>query len=149
MERFFSIVWRVNAFVILAAGLAGLALVMILLVQLGRDFLEPRRVQGVVNLANEEIESESFHFGKFEAVPGSDFLSAPLYAQQEYPLKSISKSSQSSRNYLFFNPTTGAAHWLLSDNKRLVEWRSPFPALRYNKDPEPVRGILWQVIGSD
>ncbi len=102
-----------------------------------------------MNLADEEIESETFHFGSFEASPGSDFLSAPLYTQQGYPLGSISKSSESSRNYLFYNPTTGAAHWLLPDNKGLVEWRSQFPASRYNQDPEPVRGVLWQVIASD
>ncbi len=149
MDRFFSLVWRANALVILAAGLAGLALVMILLVQLGRDFLEPRRVQGVVNLADEEVEAETFHFGRFESISGSEFLSAPLYTQQGYPLGSISKSSQSSRNYLFYNPASGAAHWLLPDNEGLVEWRSEFPPSRYKGEREPVKGVLWQVIASD
>ena len=149
MDRFFSLVWRVNALVILGAGLAGFALVMILLLQLGRDFLEPRNVQGVVNLASEEIDSESFHFAEFTAIPGSDFLSAPLYTQQGYPLGSISKSSHSTRNYLFFNPATGAAHWLLPDNDGLVESRYQFPRSRYNKDAEPIRGVLWQVITVD
>lgn len=149
MGRFFALVWRANALVILAARLAGLALVTLLLVQLGREFLEPRRLQGVVNLADEEIESETFHFGGFESIPGSHFLSAPLYTQQGYPLGSISKSSQSSRNYLFYDPATGAAHWLLPDNEGLVEWRYEFPSSRYERDREPVRGVLWQVIASD
>lgn len=149
MDRFFSLVWRANALVILAAGLAGLALVTIILVQLGRGFLEPRRVQGIVNLEDEEVESETFQFGHFESITGSGFLSAPLYTQQGYPLGSISKSSQSSRNYLFYNPTSGAAHWLLPDNEGLVEWRSEFPPSRYKEEPEPVRGVLWQVIASD
>ena len=133
----------------LGAGLAGFALVMIVLVRLGRDFLEPRRVEGVVNLANEEVESETFHFGRFESVAGSQFLSAPLYTQQGYPLGSISKSSHSSRNYLFYDPATASAHWLLPDNTGLVEWRSAFPASRYGESPEPVRAVLWQVISSD
>ena len=122
---------------------------MILLVQIGRDFFEPRRVQGVVNLADEEVESESSHFGRFELIAGTDFLSAPLYTQQGYPLGSISKSSQSSRNYLFYNPGSGAAHWLLPDNTGLVEGRFEFPPSRYNEKREAVQGVLWQVIASD
>lgn len=149
MNRFFSLVWRANALVILAAGLAGLVLIMIVLAEIGRGFLEPRRVQGVVNLASEEIESESFHFGRFEEIPGTDFLSAPLYTEQGYSLGSISKSSESPRNYLFYDPVSGAAHWLLPDNQGLVEDRFEFPPPRYDEKRERVRAILWQVIASD
>lgn len=149
MERLFSLIWRVNALVILAAGLAGLALVLVIFFQLVREYREPRRVEGVVNLANEEVESEVIEFGQFEVIPGSSYLTAALFTDQGYELGSVSKSSRSSRNYLFFDPVTRAAHWLLPDNDGLVEWRHQFPDPRRSSDPKPVKGVLWQVIDSD
>ena len=149
MERFFSLIWRANALIVFAAGLAGIALVAVVFFQLAREFREPRRVAGVVNLADEEIESESFHFGSFEPIAGSSYLSAPLYTDQGYPLGSISKVSRASRNYLFFNPQDSAAHWLLPNNKGLVEWRRQFPQSRGMETPEPVVAVLWEIIDQD
>jgi hypothetical protein len=149
VDRFFSLVWRVNALLIFGVGLAGFALIAFLIVELGLEIFEPRNVQGVVNIASEEIESESFSFGDFIAVPGSDFLSAPLYTERGSPRGSISRYNRSIRNYLFYNPTNGAAHWLLSGNGGLVESRYQFPASQSSKDPEPIRGVLWRIITVD
>ena len=149
MDRFFSLVWRANALVILAAGLAGVALVAVVFFQMLRSFIEPRRVEGVVNLANEEVESEAFHFGEFERIAGSEYLSAPLYTEQDYALGSVSKYSRASRNYLFYDTKSGKAHWLLPTNEGLVESRWPFPPCCRVKPRPPVVAVLWEIIDTD
>jgi hypothetical protein len=149
VEKLFSWVWRLNALVILAAGLAGLGLTALVSVELLRDIREPRRVRGVVNLVDAQVESEAFEFGQFQRIAGTDSLMVAFYSDQAYPIGSGRKITRATRNYLFFDPHSGSGHWLLPGNGSLVERRWPFPEPARDADPPPLRILLWEIIDSD
>ncbi|PZU97305.1 MAG: hypothetical protein DCE90_07045 [Pseudanabaena sp.] len=122
-RRLFFYVWRINALIILVAGLlATLSLgvsVFYLLLQATRN----REISNVVTVPSNEQSSkveQKISIGTFEPITGSDILRAPVYLIQAYDYRAGSKESSSIQNYIFFNPNNKSSNWLRPTNQGLL-----------------------------
>jgi len=121
-RRLFFYIWRVNAVIILVAGLlATLSLsfsAFYLLLQATRN----RETNNVVNVPNDNQSQidQKLVIGTFGQVTGSDILRAPVYLVQSYEYRAGSKESSSIQNYIFFNPNNKSSNWLRPTNQGLL-----------------------------
>lgn len=150
--RFFRLVWRANAVVILVAGALASAVALLALAFIWREQARTREVRGVVNIAGAEVQQETFQLAQFERFNGIRLLRAALTSHQEYDQASFSKGASATRNYLFFDPETRKSRWLLPTNQQvfLVDDDLFFLAGSRHKDEEgQFRGTLLLVVNKD
>lgn len=121
-SQFFEIVWKINAIVILAAGLLSLAVLSVVGFKFYRDFTRDRQASSLVTVAPEsEDESEKlWKFGYQRSLAGHDTVVFPLNSEESIAQSHYSKVGNSLRNLLFFNPVTNRSQWLLESNNSLI-----------------------------
>ena len=110
-RKFFTRIWRINAIIILLAGLLAVGLLSVAGVSLVVSLTRPDRVDDVAITALGETKETSAELGSFETIPGSTVLRAPLTVRNSGALGS-SYESGTTRNYLYFDPSTRSTHWL-------------------------------------
>ena len=121
--RFFRLVWRINAVLLLIAGLIGVVMLAAGAVFLVQQALGTHRVMDIVRDDTKTVREENMRLFEPQVYPGS-FRILALHATQSYSLSSMDKESTSTRNLALIDLDTGVNHWLLPDNKRLVlEWQ--------------------------
>ena len=147
-HRFFRIVWRINAIVLLIAAAAALVILSIAAVGLGGEMLRAKVRSDAVKVAGQRVETSRYQFEGFELLPGTSVLRAPLVVYESYGFAS-SGGGRAARNYLYYDSRTRNAHWLLQGNEKLISWNcalktSPTP-------PESPRFLaaLYAVVESD
>ena len=91
-RRFFALVWRTNALLILLTAVLACA-VLAYVAWIYRDATRMRQATGVMNVAEEQIDRSKVELGRFEAIAGTDVLRAPLQLQQVYGFSSRLKGS--------------------------------------------------------
>jgi hypothetical protein len=132
-RQFFIYVWRINAIVILMAGILASATIAATAVGLLWQLTRTRQVSDVVNVsknpANQDPVKAKTEVGTFTTVAGTVFVKAPLYLIQEYEYLSGSKESNSIQNYVFFDTTKKTSTWLRPENKGLILSKNAFPEL--------------------
>ncbi len=111
-RRLFSLIWRINAIVILLVGLIAGAVLSVAGYLLFKDATRTRHVDNVANTALGNVRETAAELGSFGEIPGASVLRAPLNVRQTYALGSGSKEAGSTRNYLYFEPSTRATSWL-------------------------------------
>jgi len=152
-SRLFRLVWRINALVILVAGVLASAVATLALTFLWREQTQTREVRGVVNIAGAEVQQEKFRLGRFEPLRSVGLLRASLTSEQEYDQAAFSKSASAIRNYLFFDPTTRESRWLLPSNGQvfLLDVDLFYPSRSPHEDDDERRclGTLLILVGSD
>ena len=148
--KFFEWVWRANALVILAAGIAGLGFAGMLGFVLVSDMFETR-ASGVVNLADDQVDAEALDLGYFHRIEGSEWMRAALEAEQEYARGSATKRAASERNVFFVDPRSGEHRWLLPSHDALIlrHWSFPDTRAADAADPGPVVIHVWRVVLAD
>lgn len=105
--RFFRLVWRTNAVVILLAGLAALLLPVFFLVQFGRNLFRQREPDPVVKIDQAESPDE-LSLGSAERVDGTPYVLIPLKSVHHNGSDYSSGPVTTLRNYAFLKPD-GAA----------------------------------------
>jgi hypothetical protein len=120
LSPFFRLVWKINALIILLAGLMACGLIAY------AGFInyrsESRRNETrIVNVASNANISAEWRLGYFNHVEGSEYLVAPAYSKQNYDVAfgSSSKEASAVRNYLFVNAVDKSSHWLVPSNNQL------------------------------
>ncbi len=120
IRRLFSVIWRINAVLILCAGALVTLLMAFLATQTFSDLTRKRRVADVAHKNLDEIKVAVEQLGSFESIPGSAWLRAPLLVRETFAFSSGSKEAVSERNYLYFDAVTRATHWLRPDNSGIL-----------------------------
>jgi len=142
--------WRVNALVIFAVGIAGLLVLSLAAIMFLKNMTRDRQVNDVLNVETGQVDKSSATLGNFTAVDGAALLRAPLHLNQEYEYSYSSKDASSIQNYLYFDPATHAFHWLLPGNPRLILDSTELPAGNFpRRDDAPVDAIVYQLVDAD
>ncbi|MFM7888428.1 MAG: hypothetical protein ACKPCM_17435, partial [Pseudanabaena sp.] len=118
-RRIFHYIWRVNAVIILMAGLLAILSLSASAVYIILQALRTREVDSVINIAKNEQVKAKTEIGTFIPITGSDILQAPLYLIQDYDYRAGSKESSSIQNYIFFDPNQKRSYWLRPKNEGL------------------------------
>jgi hypothetical protein len=145
--------WRVNALVIFAVGIAGVLVLSLAAFMFLKETMRVRQVDSVVNVDPEDADTSRASLGNFSAVTGSSMLRAPLFLDQAAEYSHVSKVAStvsSIQNYLYFDPASHAFHWLLPGNRRLILESTELSA----RDPAQgevavVYAIVHQLVDSD
>ncbi len=136
---FFRTIWRVNAVLLLVAGLGVLGL-------LASEFFS-NLTRSSTNRASIDIagvdatanEAENWFLGNLEPIQGSDFFYLPLQSEEALAKQNRMHNESffgggywgKSRNFLFINPSENISRWLYSTNSQVV-----FSMNSYGNDPE-------------
>ena len=158
LNPFFRVVWQINAVVILLAGLLAVGLLVAVVVNTwpsgGRSAHEANVADQVAakdgaELGDAEPTTEHANIGQFENIAGTSALRAEVRVagRSSAPDFSSKSGDMSTRNYLYFDTTTGAARWLMPDNKTEFLSVRDFPdhASRADATNEPVRVTVYQL----
>jgi len=126
-KRFFAWVWRINALIVFALGLICTVVAIFAAASIYNDSARTRHVTGVVNVAEEQLETSAASLGSFSEIGGTEVLRAPLSVQQEYARSFGSNDVSSTRNYLYFDPASRESYWLIPGYRGLIVNENDFP----------------------
>jgi hypothetical protein len=147
-HRFFRIVWRINAIVLLVAAAAAVLILGIGAVALGRDMFRTWGEREAVTVAGQRVESSRFQFEDFELLAGTGVLRSPLVVYESYGFGS-SGGGRAILNYLYYDSSTRNAHWLLKDNEKLIWWSCDLKTSATPPAESRTLGSLYAVVESD
>ena len=120
-DRFFTMVQRINALILLVLGIGGLGLMGFGLLDLvGWSFDE--KPSPKVDIGPKAPEGMELDFGCLGNVPGQRVF--VLQAEAEYRGIGSSGGTCSVHNLLFVDLESGKSHWLLDDFRGLIPWNS-------------------------
>mgnify|MGYP000954309856 CR=1 FL=1 len=132
-RRLFARIWRINAIVILLAGVIGTVVLSLVGYLLFRDGTRVRQVDNVANIALGEVRESAADLGVFSTIAGSSVLRAPLTVRQTYAIGSVSEEAGPTRNYLYLDPSSRAAHWLRPTMSGVILSSIPIPASEFGE----------------
>ncbi|MBB2483801.1 hypothetical protein H5407_01025 [Mitsuaria sp. WAJ17] len=130
-RRFFTLLWRVNALIILVVGPLASALLAAAGYLLLKDATRTRHIDDVASTALGDVRDSRAELGAFGPIHGSPLLRAPLTVQQTYALGSGSKEAGSVRNYRYVDPSRRSAHWLLPSMDSVILSSEALPSNEY------------------
>ncbi len=150
-RQFFSYIWRVNAVIILIAGLLSTAGLALGAWSTFRQVTRTQEVRNIVNVKDDAVKSKTV-IGNFEQISGTDIIKAPLSLLQEYDYRASSKESNSVQNYIFYNPNQKVSYWLRPKNEGLILSMTALPNLNernLTEKPLPTIAYLYLVVDKD
>ncbi|MBD2177589.1 hypothetical protein H6F42_11760 [Pseudanabaena sp. FACHB-1998] len=118
-RRIFHYIWRINAVIILIAGLPATVLLAASAVFVILQATKTRELDSVINIAKNDQVKAKTEIGTFTPITGSEILQAPLHLIQDYDYRVGSKESSSIQNYMFFDPTQKRSYWLRAKSEGL------------------------------
>jgi hypothetical protein len=152
--RVFRAIWRVNGVLILVllVLVGGTALVAAV-----SSALSSRRAGGAAPAVVMPATGEKLFFGRIDDVEGSPFVLLPLEARRAVKGMSYSSTHEGrTRNLLFYDAATGAAHWLRPDHTAVILDRQMLRengtvrrGSERNPGAEPVRWIRYELASAD
>jgi len=120
-NRFFKFLWRFNALLISALGIAGLIIVVFAFGELYQSYVRPHNKHNVVNINDKREKQEAWTFSHAEEVGNRSYVLFPLVSEQNFSLEYNShKSVRAVRNYLVVDTENNEKEWLLDDNNSLI-----------------------------
>jgi hypothetical protein len=121
----FRLIWRLNALVILGVGLVAGVVALWALVQIGRDVVRPRAVEGVLNPTLTD-RRETLSLGGFEPAPGGRYLVAAIQGEQAGETGVYAKTVGSTRDLVVLDRATGVTKRVLGRLDQLIlGWSHP------------------------
>ncbi|NEO79527.1 hypothetical protein [Moorena sp. SIO4G3] len=152
-NKFFRFVWRFNAIVIMASGLLAIAVLAFGAIEIVRSSTRERQGINIVNVDDDSSSSQEWELGNLKEVDGTTYLMVPLHSDQSYTQSYYSKSTRSTRNYLFLDSETGNSKWLFAKNDYLIA-SDRFISETNDKEnnrlkSKPVIAVLYQLIKED
>lgn len=148
-NKFFRYVWRFNGLILMIAGVLGIGVLAFAGYQIFAEIARERDVRTIVNVQEENDIKEKWQLGYMSKIQGSPYVMIPLNSDQRYAQSYYSKSSSSTRNYLFINSKNNDKHWLFNTNQYLVVDSEFLSENEYNSDEREIRAILYKMVKSD
>ncbi len=152
-NKFFRFVWRFNAIVIMASGLLAIAVLAFAAIEIVTSTTRERQGINIVNVNEDSSSSQDWELGNLRQVDGTSYLMVPLYSDQSYTQSYYSKSTRSTRNYLFLDSETGKSKWLFANNDYLIasdRFISETNDIANNRvESKPVIAVLYHLIKQD
>jgi len=142
----FRTVWRINAFVILLAGLLLSALAILAMIMLARELSRERVSTGTARTDPEVVKGEVFELGNMRRLRGTPVLLLELISRQPYGGMSSSKEAASVRNLLFYDSETAKNSWLFTQYGLLANIR---PLAEGGDEKARIRWILLEQVAHD
>lgn len=146
--RIFNVIWRINAILIL---IAGLCIVALLGYAVYERYKERWHRESTVNVASGVQIDARWRLGSFERIAETDYLITPVYSDQSYSGRlAASKEATAVRNYLFVNAADKSSRWLIPTNDYLFlnETKLYFPNDE-RADETSVKWREYEVVKSD
>jgi len=147
-NKFFKLVWRFNGLIISVAGVLAVAVLVFVTYKLFHDVTRDRATRNIVNIEENADIKENWRFGQLSKLNDNKTLMLPLYSDQSFDRAYFSKSSNSTRNYLFINIETSEKKWLFDHTNYLIERSDKLREGDYSSD-KPVIAILYQLVQLD
>ena len=147
-NKFFKLIWRFNGLVISVAGVLAIGVLLFAAYKLFQDVTRERTTRSIVNIEENSEIKENWRLGQFSEINDNKILMIPLHSDQSFDRAYFSKSSNSTRNYLFINTETSQEKWLFDHTNYLIERSDKLRRGDYNSK-EPIIAILYQVVKLD
>ena len=149
-NRFFKFVRRFNGIVLMVAGVLLIGVLIFAAVSgIFRGVTHEREARNIVNVTNDTDLDEKWRLGYLKEVNGTPYVMIPLYSDYNYGRSYYSKSSHSSRNYLFINSQTNQKRWLLNTNDYLIMNDEMLSAKSCGEKDCKVKAILYHMVKED
>ncbi|WP_028774467.1 hypothetical protein [Shewanella waksmanii] len=147
-HKFFKLVWRFNSLLISVAGILAIGVLLIAMYQIFKDVTRERSTQNIVNIEESGEVKESWRLGQVANLSNHKMLMIPLNSDQSFNRGYFSKSSNSTRNYLFINTETNSNNWLFGHTNYLIESTNQLRVGDYDSK-KPVIAILYSLVKLD
>jgi len=147
-NKFFKLIWRFNGLVISVAGVLAVAVLVFVTYKLFQDITGDRTTRNIVNIEESSEVKENWRFGQLSKFNHNRTLMIPLYSDQSFDRGYFSKSSNSTRNFLFIDTETSEKTWLFNHTNYLIESSDKLRDGDFNSD-KPVIAILYQLVQLD
>lgn len=147
-NKFFKLIWRFNGLLISVAGILAIGVLLFALYQIVKDVTRERTTQNIVNIEENGEVKENWTLGHVTNLSSHRTLMIPLNSDQSFSRAYFSKSSNSTRNYLFINTETNSNQWLFDHTNYLIEDVNLLRMEDYNSK-EPVLAILYSLVKLD
>ena len=126
-SRFSDRLWRLNAYIIAAAGLIAIVIGILALFEISKSMFRTRHVAALVPVVKngdpnqtKNNTSTGLHIGSFRPIAGTTVLRAPAVTRDSRSMRLYSKVASGIANYVFYDITSGSSHNLLPDGRRLI-----------------------------
>lgn len=148
-NRFFQLVWRVNALAIFAIAVLGTLLGLYAVFDQVRDEFRAPSVIKRLPIQQAQPRQEEMRFGLPILIPGSAFVRFPLHKELKTSASYSSRvSNPNSVNVLFVNSSNGESKWLFKGDNRLIVNQSH--VLSQLKSDQPVAtSIVYTLVEKD
>ncbi|GAA0363096.1 hypothetical protein GCM10009092_29350 [Bowmanella denitrificans] len=147
-NKFFKLVWRFNGLVISVVGILAIGVLLFAMYQILKDVTRERNTHNIVNIEDGDQVKETWRLGHITHLSGHKTLMIPLDSDQSFNREYFSKSSSSTRNYLFINTETDSSKWLFDHTNYLVEHADQLRIGDYSSK-KPVLAILYTLVKLD
>ncbi|WP_016954921.1 hypothetical protein [Catenovulum agarivorans] len=147
-NKFFKLVWRFNCLVISVAGILAIGVLLFVMLQIFTETTRERNRQNIVNIDENEEVKENWRLGQVTNLLSHKTLMISLNSDQSFNRGYFSKSSNSTRNYLFINTETNSEQWLFDHTNYLIESTNHLRLGDYNSK-EVVLAILYNLVKLD
>ena len=147
-NKFFKLVWRFNGLLISVAGILAIGVLLFAMYQIFKDVTRERNTQNIVNIEKSGEVKENWRLGHVTNLSSHKTLMIPLNSDQSFDRGYFSKSSNSTRNYLFINTETNTEQWLFDHTNYLIEDTNQLRIGDYDSK-KPVLAILYNLVKLD
>ena len=138
--------WRVNAVVVLVAGLLVSAAAVVVIVAVVREASRDPTARERVRREPEVAKGDVFELGAMTRLRGTPLLLIELTSRQRYNSGSYTAEPASVRNLLFYDSETGKSSWLFAQYGLLTGVR---PLAERGDDKARIRWIMLESIAQD
>ena len=117
-NKFFRVLWKLNAILILLIGV-GLIFIFLALLHdgVGRSHQTDSLYLGLPNKYKNK-DKETWYFGEVTKIENTIIM--PFLSTQYFSTKNSEKEVTATRNYLFVNLDTDSSFWLFDNNKFVI-----------------------------
>jgi hypothetical protein len=147
-NQFFRKVWRLNALVILSAGILGIGVLAFVIVMLLQEMFRQRNVTAVVNTGEDQEVREVLSLAQATQIAGRPWQLVALESDQKYDQAYFSKSAVAARNYAFVT-ASGPPRWLYPHSRFLIVDASQLPAPDYSEKEQQTEAVSFLVVQAD
>ncbi|WP_445427383.1 hypothetical protein [Alishewanella sp. HL-SH05] len=144
-NKFFKLVWRFNGLLISVAGILAIGVLLFAMYQIFKDVTRERNAQNIVNIEKSGEVKQNWRLGHVIHLSSHKTLMIPLNSDQSFDRGYFSKSSNSTRNYLFINTETNTEQWLFDHTNYLIESTNQLRIGDYDSNT-PVLAIFYNLV---
>lgn len=119
-NKYFKLIWRFNSIVIMAAGLAALAGMVMAGIIILIELAGKNEYRDLVQVDTRGSEETQFELGYLNSTEHSPYVMVPLNSSEGYESSYSSGKSWVAHNYIFINAETNEQRWLFNTNEYYI-----------------------------